>query len=96
MPVILNASNYELCWALCNMTTGCAGWSYGDVAAGCETKPLCWLKSTPGAWVAKQCRTAGNMGKCKFLGYFGPCPFVLQRSDLSYCPRVQLALVGPL
>ena len=30
-PITLNASNYNLCWALCNQTSDCQAWAYGIV-----------------------------------------------------------------
>ena len=61
-PTTLNASDYNLCWALCNSTPGCAAWSYGVPGAGCETKPLCWLKASVEGWSQNTCRVAGDMG----------------------------------
>lgn len=59
-PTVLPQSDYSLCWALCNTTAGCMGWSYGVNGTGCESQPLCWLKANPGSWGANPCRIAGN------------------------------------
>ena len=61
-PTVLPAANYNLCWAKCNETAGCAAWSYGVQGAGCETQPLCWLKATVEGWGRNDCRVAGDMG----------------------------------
>ena len=45
MPVTLNASDYNLCWGLCNATASCVAWAYCDPTAGCNIpEPLCYLK----------------------------------------------------
>ena len=62
MPLTLNASDYNLCWALCNQTADCKAWSYGVPGAGCESKPLCWLKGSVAPWGQNTCRVAGDMG----------------------------------
>lgn len=60
MPIKLNASDYNLCWALCNATSACVAWSYGVPGSGCEGSPLCWLKGSSEAWSQNQCRIAGD------------------------------------
>jgi hypothetical protein len=59
-PTVLPRSDYNLCWAMCNTTAGCMGWSYGVNGTGCESQPLCWLKANPGPWGQNPCRIAGN------------------------------------
>lgn len=46
MPITLNASDYNLCWGLCNQTgPTCVAWAYCDTTTGCNIpKPLCYLK----------------------------------------------------
>jgi len=62
-PFNLNASDYNLCWAACNNTAGCMGWSYGVPSCGGDgATPQCWLKSSPGGWSQNQCRIAGDQG----------------------------------
>ena len=61
-PSVLAAADFNLCWALCNNTAGCAAWSYGVPGAGCETQPLCWLKASVESWSENTCRVAGDMG----------------------------------
>ena len=60
-PTVLPAADYSLCWARCNSTPGCAAWSYGSNASGCEAQPLCWLKATSESWGQNPCRVAGDM-----------------------------------
>jgi len=62
-PSILPAADPDLCWALCNATAGCAAWSYGSNATGCDgAQPRCWLKASVEGWSENACRTAGDMG----------------------------------
>lgn len=62
-PTTLPSADYNLCWALCNKTAGCAAWSYGVQGAGCESQPLCWLKASVESWGQNSCRVAGDMGR---------------------------------
>lgn len=65
-PTTLPQADFNLCWAKCNSTPGCAAWSYGvpsSVDASCNEAPLCWLKASVEAWGANQCRVAGDMGQ---------------------------------
>ena len=88
MPVVLPKSDYNLCWAMCNQTAGCNGWSYGVDGAGCETQPLCWLKANPGSWGANPCRIAGNQaqpgGNAKRLSLNGNFTFLAGFLDQSW------------
>lgn len=59
MPVTLNASDANLCWALCNQTSACVAWAYGEPGAGCEPAPHCWLKATVEPFVQRTCRISG-------------------------------------
>jgi hypothetical protein len=61
-PTTLPQPDYNLCWAACNATPGCAAWSYGVQGAGCESQPLCWLKQSVESWGQNACRVAGDMG----------------------------------
>ena len=61
-PTVLPSADYNLCWAKCNATAGCAAWSYGVQGAGCESQPLCWLKSETESWGRNDCRVAGDQG----------------------------------
>jgi PAN domain len=59
MPLTLNASDYNLCAAICNQTSNCVGWAYGDYSAGCEPAPHCWLKEELGPTDVDACRVIG-------------------------------------
>ncbi len=60
-PFNLNASDYNLCWAACNATPACMGWSYGVPSCqGSGPTPQCWLKGSPGGWGQDTCRVAGD------------------------------------
>ena len=61
-PTTLPQPDFNLCWASCNNTPGCAAWSYGVQGAGCEAKPLCWLKASVESWSQNSCRIAGDQG----------------------------------
>jgi hypothetical protein len=62
MPVNVG-SDYNLCWALCNTTAGCAAWSYGVPNCGGDgSQAVCWLKAAVESWSSNQCRVAGDMG----------------------------------
>jgi len=62
-PFTLPQPDYNLCWAACNKTAGCLGWSYGVPSCGGDpAQPQCWLKASPGSWGTNQCRVAGDMG----------------------------------
>ena len=61
-PTTLAQPDFNLCWAACNSTPGCAAWSYGVQGAGCESKPLCWLKESVESWSQTNCRIAGDQG----------------------------------
>ena len=58
-PSTLPSPDYNLCWALCNQTTACVAWAYGDSTTGCEPVPRCWMKSSVGPWDQDACRVAG-------------------------------------
>jgi len=59
MPVTLNASDPNLCWALCNATAACTAWAYGIPGSGCEDAPHCWLKAETESWSPDACRVSG-------------------------------------
>jgi hypothetical protein len=60
-PFVLPQADYNLCWAACNKTEGCNGWSYGVPNCGGDgASPQCWLKSSPGGWGQESCRVAGD------------------------------------
>ncbi len=61
MPVTLNASDFNLCWGMCNVTAGCVAWAYCDPSpSSCNIPaPLCYLKQTVEPWVQNACRVAG-------------------------------------
>ena len=65
-PSVLPSADFNLCWAKCNSTPGCAAWSYGvptSVDASCNESPLCWLKGSVESWSTDPCRIAGDMGQ---------------------------------
>ena len=63
MPVNVG-SDYNLCWALCNKTAGCAAWAYGVPSCG-------------GSGVPRRCdvhmRVVGGLGPSSTLVTVGHC-----------------------
>ena len=62
MPVNVG-SDYNLCWALCNKTAGCAAWAYGvPSCGGSGAQAQCWLKAVVEAYSSNACRVSGDQG----------------------------------
>eukprot|EP01084_Bolivina_argentea_P296920 511453_1 len=58
-PIELNASDYNLCWGLCNKTSGCKAWAYGIPGCDQYSKPMCWLKTGDPTTRDNKCRVSG-------------------------------------
>ena len=64
-PHILNNSDYNLCWEMCNNTQNCVAWTYQppNTYSGCNsypnTKPQCWLKDSIPAESPNKCVISG-------------------------------------
>eukprot|EP01084_Bolivina_argentea_P043303 79789_1 len=64
-PYILSNSDYNLCWSMCNDTTGCAAWTYQppNTTTGCNgylnISPQCFLKSAVPKQSSNKCLTSG-------------------------------------
>jgi hypothetical protein len=89
-PTVLPRADYNLCYAMCNATAGCAAWSYGVPGAGCEAQPLCWLKAQIEGWSTNACRVAGDKatpgGSGLVLAVNGEPTFVAGWLDQSWWP----------
>jgi len=65
-PITLNASDPNLCYALCNATQGCHAWAYAIPACDQYAQPTCWLKGNFPDTSNNKCRISGAQAQTSF------------------------------